>query len=230
MLGFTGWYVWHAKQSADKTLTADNTSTPTFNKQSTGKTSTVTQQSGPYTGWKTATLKYEKITYNYPANWNVKDLSFSSPKGKGCIYPGSDEIYLTSPSNEQVAIRTGIDCIGDGSAAAFSSTTIKSLGQNLYLVLENNIGIVNPTAAQPSYACLARSTKPDTPMDFKSKNIFDSGNGVSTLNYFCYYPYNLYGIQTSTDPSKKIPDETAASITNSKDYATAKLIFESMHY
>src|SRR5262249_53344198 len=37
MLGFTGWYVWHAKQTADKTLSADNSSTPTFKKNSTDK-------------------------------------------------------------------------------------------------------------------------------------------------------------------------------------------------
>jgi hypothetical protein len=33
MLGFTGWFVWHAKQVADKTLTADNSSTPIFKKK-----------------------------------------------------------------------------------------------------------------------------------------------------------------------------------------------------
>lgn len=37
ILGFTGWFVWHAKQSADKSLTSNNSTTPVIKKKAATK-------------------------------------------------------------------------------------------------------------------------------------------------------------------------------------------------
>jgi hypothetical protein len=38
IIGFTGWYVWHSKQAADKTLSSDNSTVPSFNKKPSPQT------------------------------------------------------------------------------------------------------------------------------------------------------------------------------------------------
>jgi hypothetical protein len=219
VIGFGGYYVWHT-QHANKTPAATTTSV-TQNKTKPAPAIS------PYAGWATATLQYEKISYKYPAGWTVKDLSYASPKGQGCVYPGDDYIILTSPHNEQVVLHTGVDCIGDAGATAFDAEPVSALGQNLYLVLENNAGFGTPAPTTPNFACLAQTKSPDTPLDFKSKNITFDGDGSSQpANSFCYYPYAESSIQSASD----IPSETIDSIKNSADFNTAKLIFESMHY
>jgi len=208
VIGFGGYYVWHTQDNKVKTVST------------TTETST-----SPYAGWKTATLKYEKITYQYPANWKITD--YSSPGG--CTTPGSDLVYLTSPNNEQVVLHTGIDCIGDGGAVDFGTAVpITALGQNLYLVFQNWAG--EGPADQPSvpqFACLGPTSSPNTPFDFIAKNIFHSdytsASDKATQNSFCYYTYN----NQSKTP---LPAESVSSIENSHDFTTAELIFESMHY
>ncbi len=84
MIGFTGWYVWHAKQSADKTLTADSSSTPSFKKKSSTQSSTAKIPDGwvwyEGNGFKFAYPKaygnFSKILTDSP---NVADYSSSKP-------------------------------------------------------------------------------------------------------------------------------------------------------
>jgi len=210
IIGIAGYFV--AKHIDKKTLNPVST--------------TVSSTSDPYSGWKTATLLYEKIKYQYPSNWTVTNESSAG----GCAEPGSDDIYLTSPNNEQIQLRTGVSCIGDAGAVDFgTSIPITALGQNLYLAFENWAGEGPPGPPNyPEFACLGITSTPNTPLDFVSKNIIlpDSTTIDNFTNSsFCYYPYNELN-----DKDSPTSTESVSTIENSPDFATAKLVFESMHY
>jgi len=218
-----GWLVY--KNNHKTTSISSTTASTTKPTTSKINTTTTTQSASLYAGWKTSTLQYERITYQYPSNWTVTDNSAASPKSQnGCTYPGHDLITLNSPSGTEVAFNAGQDCFGYPGDTSFGSVPIDSLGQKLYLAFEASN--YDSTLTSPNYACLARSPSPNGQFDFKSRNIYDDPDSFSAPeNSFCYIPYNPSNYQT-TDP----PSFTIAQIEATPDYNTAKLIFESMHY
>jgi len=211
ILGFTGWYVYHAEQTSNKNYSAAaSTTTPVYKKN-------------PYAGWKTGSLKYEEIAYQYPAGWTVTDTSASSPKGTGCVYPGTDNVVLTSPSSHQISLRTGVECLGGSGAKTFDSIPVTALGQKLYITLA--AADLDSTPTDPASACLSPApTQAGYPTGVKSKNIFVDGGSNAPGNDFCYWPY------LSNSPDATPPQVTASQMESSADFATAKLIFESMKY
>jgi Tfp pilus assembly protein PilV len=222
ILGFTGWYVYHAKQTSNKNYSTNNSTVPTYKKKTTAKAAATTD---PYAGWRTATLKYEQVSYRYPADWTVTDTSASTPKddSNGCVYPGTDSVVLTSPSNHQISLRTGVDCLGGSGAKTFDSIPVISLGQNLYITLA--AASLDSTPADPTSACLSpTATQAGYPTGIKSKNIFFDGGFDVPGDDFCYWPY-LFNSSGATPPQL-----TASQMKNSADFATAKLVFESMKY
>jgi hypothetical protein len=215
LIAAAGWIAYQRNRPAKSPAAMVSTPTPTPVPSIAG---------GPYAGWKTATLKYEKISYNYPTNWIVKDDSIDVPKSQnGCAYPGHDVVTLVSPSGTQVAFNAGQDCFGGGNTKAFGSAPIKALGQDLYLVFEGDAPPAPPSTG-PNSACLAPTANPETSFSFTSKNIFHKGDGGPPVNSFCFFAYN------PSNYAGAPPSLTVAQIENSADYATAKMIFESMHY
>ena len=222
LIGAVGYFIYKNHHQAVKVVTV----TKTVTKPST--TTSTSSTTNPYAGWRTETLQYEKITYQYPSNWTLTDQSAASTQSSGCVYPGTDQVTLTSPSMEQVVLHTGTDCIGDGGALSFGSVPVNSLGQKLYVALENNSGSEPPAPTYPTFACLAQTSSPNTPLDFTSRNIhFSGGESSPPANSFCYYPYDASSDASSGNAA---PVESVSSIENSTDFATAKLIFESMKY
>jgi len=219
LIGATGWFVYKHHRKSSTSITTVSTS------RETKPTKNSTQTPSPNVVWKTATLQFEKISYQYPSNWTVTDRSQAVPKlQNGCTYPGHDLVTLNSPSGKQVILNAGEDCFGDDATKAFGSVPINALGQNLYLVFEGSTGLMEST--MPNEACLAQSTNPDTSFDFKSRNIFYNGEGSSDtpVNSFCYIPYN------PKDYKDAPPSFSVQQIKDSSDYNTSKQIFESMHY
>jgi cytoskeletal protein RodZ len=93
MLGFTGWYVWHAKQTADKTLSADNSNVPSFSKKQASTAHTTTSQSNA-----------SSSNYLIIKEWGVK-LSVNDPIVTSPVYnapvnlpDGNQEVVLGSSS------------------------------------------------------------------------------------------------------------------------------------
>ncbi|MGZ6005770.1 MAG: hypothetical protein ACXWLH_06550 [Candidatus Saccharimonadales bacterium] len=197
-----------------------------ISKTSKSSNSSKPQVKDPYDGWKSATLQYERIDYKYPSDWKITDDSAASPKSAGgCTYPGHDLVTISSPSGTQVSINAGQDCFGDAETKAFGYLPIKSLGQNLYLVFEGSSGPIDaPTG--PDSACIAQTTNPGSNFDLKSKNIFYNGEGSGSepVNSFCYLPYDPKTVTAAP------PASTVSQIKATKDFNTAKLILESMHY
>lgn len=223
ILGFTGWYVYHAKQTSNKDYSAAANSTVPSYKKKTATKPTATVAPDPYTGWKSASLKYEKVAYKYPSDWTVTDKSASSPKGAGCVYPGTDNVILTSPSNHQVELRTGLECNGGAGAKIFDTIPVASLGQNLHISLAASD--LSGTPTDPTSACLyPTATQAGYPPNLKSKNLFVNGSSDIPDDEFCYFPY-LFNSRDGTPPQL-----SASEMENSADFTTAKLIFESMKY
>jgi len=59
ILGFTGWYVWHAKQNAEESLSSNNSTTPIIKNKSTTNTSVTT----PVSTAKYLEIKEDKIKF-----------------------------------------------------------------------------------------------------------------------------------------------------------------------
>ncbi len=233
ILGFTGWYVYHSQQAASKNYSAaGNSMAPTYKKRTPAKSgatsiSRASSVQNPSAGWKTGTLSYEKVTYQYPADWTVTDSSSSTPKGTGCVYPGMDNVVLTSPSNHQVTLNTGVACIGGTAAKTFGSISITALGKDLYITLADTdmSGMGGSTPTGPTSACLSpTATQSGYPTGLKSKNIFMNGSAAMPYNEFCYWPY-LFNSSNANPPRL-----TAQQMESSADFMAAKQIFESMKY
>jgi len=87
ILGFTSWYVYHAKQASNKDYsTVSNATAPTYNK------TTNTTTSDSYAGWKTYTSSFEKLSFKYPSTWKSVTPALSSTD------PSADSFELKSPS------------------------------------------------------------------------------------------------------------------------------------
>jgi len=193
------------------------------NKKSTTSTSSTTASTtkttavDPYAGWKTGTLKYEKLSFKYPSNWNLVDNSVTG--SKYAFQPGIDILKLISPTGSQIDLDAGGGSSGT-SDVVVDSTPITFLGGNDYLN-----ALTYPKAyADPSSLVYSEciGTTPTTALpDVKAKNVtasvaagsFEIGDPARLL--FCFSPMS---------------PNTSESIKSSADFATAKLIFESMKY
>jgi hypothetical protein len=88
IIGFTGLYIWHSKQSTNKTLLSTSSESNNTNANS----------SNPYRGWKTFSNKDAKLTFQYPSNWqNVYSVEPLFNNAFAGIYG-----YLTSPSGHKL--------------------------------------------------------------------------------------------------------------------------------
>jgi len=205
LIGLVGWLVYKNNHK---------TNVATSNTKSTSTTTTTT--SDPYAGWKTGTTKYEKLSYKYPSNWNLVDNSETGSKYP--FQPGADDLYLLSPTGSRIHIFVGV---GSGTSdVVVGSTPITFLGGSDYL----NASVDSKNYADPNALvfdeCIATNPTYALP-NIRTKNITSStdagGNvtGEPVRMAFCFSPLS---------PS------TPESIKSSADFATAKLIFESMHY
>lgn len=205
VIGFGSYYVYHANHK-DKTVSASTKSA-----KASSSTNTATN---PYAGWKTGSLQYEKITYEYPGNWALSDNSQSASQVEaqgGCtVSNGADDVTLTAPGGATVELSTGQECkagLGYGPYAGF--IPIKVLGKNYYLAG------ADPT--DPSHIVnmvVATNTSSDNLSFPASKNITGSD---SPVNVFSFTPADSSG-------------ESLTALESDPSFTTAKLIFESMLY
>jgi hypothetical protein len=196
-----------AKNSAAKVV-AINTATPK---------ETLTN---PYEGWKTATLQYEKITYQYPSSWTVSDQS--APVAR------HDVVTLSAPNGFSFSINDGIQNGGDPLPLVSSDPMIvKYLGSPAYLVFVNpkvaqaNGPSVPDTSTVGSAILLTNaSNQASFPAD---KNVIGNSqyNGVNG-------PEGSYTFITmGYDTINNIPIATAKA---DSEYNNGKLVIQSMKY
>jgi Tfp pilus assembly protein PilE len=127
LLGAVGFLVY---KNQHKTTTASVT-TATATKQPATKTPLASTDQ--YAGWKSYTLKYEKLTFKYPAGWTLKDDSASQG-----LTPNADSVSLTASNGFSASINTGWDGGGDSlNLATDSPLPVQYLGGSGYLVFSH---------------------------------------------------------------------------------------------
>ncbi len=181
-----------------------------------------------HSNWKSASLQYEKMSYQYPNSWLRSSQSVAIPESLHyCTYPGQDLVTLNSPTQSQVTLDAGQACPKTLQSRVFGSVPITAFGKNMYLVFEAPVGLPGTDPTEPTAACLAQSPQPKSTFDFISKNIFVNKSVAPTLvpvNSFCYAPHHA-PVKTGV-----LPTFTVNQIKDSPDFTTAKKIFESLHY
>ena len=113
------------------TKTAVVPSTTVTNSSATPAKTTTAQNS--YAGWQSYTLKYEKLSFKYPASWTAQDDS-----GSQGLTPNADSVTLTSSDGFSVNINDGWNGGGDSLNLATDSTvSVKFLNNPAYLVFSH---------------------------------------------------------------------------------------------
>ena len=195
------------------------------NKKSTASTSSTNAKTAktaavdPYAGWKTSSLKYEKLSFKYPSNWTLADDSkpySSSPEDYRCLKPGWDLVTLTSPYGSKVTmggprLSCGGGGFGGGQFSLSGHEPIKFAGSDIFLVYPGpdvSEAILSETAT-PTAVELYRGgvTTKNISNDFKP--------GVSVYYNYAYINAN---------------DNSYAAMQADPDLALAKKIFESTSY
>lgn len=101
ILGFTGWYVYHAKQTSNKDYSAAASSTvPTYKKKTSTNTTTTpsANTSSMYTGWHTYSSKLGGFTLKYPAGWSVVGFQSGNVVTGNQLNGNENEIYISEYS------------------------------------------------------------------------------------------------------------------------------------
>lgn len=98
LIGGTGWYVWHSKQTADKTYSTVATT-------SSSVASTETQKkTDNYSGWSTCSDKADGVSFRYPSDWTANGTpSSSDPCQNFSLTSDGQELVLRSPTKNNLS-------------------------------------------------------------------------------------------------------------------------------
>lgn len=194
----------------------DASQKPTDNKSTGSSASTAS----PYAGWKTYTLKYEKLTFKYPSNWQVIDDS-NGPNEN----PHTDNVDFKSPDSFNFNIIDGMKPGGDPrSLDSDSPISVTFAGQPMYLIFSHP-SMPKLTNQDPnSVGSMNLLTNPKDEYSWpKDKNVFSTSTvngGGSNMSIHAWY-------QTSSGPKYFSSVQQAM---NDSEYKNAKLVIESMNY
>lgn len=212
ILGFTGWSVYHSRTVTNKDYSS----------------SAYTQTTSPdlYKGWKSASLKYEKMSFKYPNTWQISDTSQDEVGTGGTATPGADDVTLTSPTGLYVSImsgQAGVDT--NGSLIGLStSRPINTLGGSYFLVYYTHKA---QSTTEARGACINKTASSTGGPSIASKNIqlagIASGAAISAANLICIG----YPAPNSTSP---VPVKPVSAFEQDASYNDAKLILESLTY
>lgn len=204
------------------TLQADQATLKTDQSSNGSASTSATTSSNLYNGWKTGILQYEQISYMYPSTWALSGNSQNPSQQNvqtdlgNIFYPGEDTYTLKSPNDNEVELNAGPGAAFIPFQTTGTSLTIPFIGSSHYINFGTyNSGVI-PSNFFPTEACLA-STKPNAYITSKNITYKDGSTGVTAAatDGFCYMPNK---------------PETVAAYESDPDFATAKLIFESMKY
>lgn len=193
---------------------------PNVTTKTTSLQSTATPQNAdPYAGWKSYTLRYEKISFKYPSNWILTDTSGTT---SAAITPGEDLVKIKSSDPLEIFIHTGIvnPDYGCPSNKVLSSTTLKLLNATYYLNFLGGCdegGVANNDVSGGSIYTTAASLYPYP----SSKNITISKSAVAGLQG----PVNLITIMYTTGTGYPV-----SYFKQDINYEAAVKILESMAY
>jgi hypothetical protein len=218
LIGVVGWKGYDAWKSSRNTpaKTMSNTTTP----KKTTTVTTPTPATNPYAGWASATLKYEKLTFKYPATWTVANSSTAGGTSNIPQVPGSDEAKLVSPTGLTLVINTGDTGTNGGPYfdTVLSTTPIATLGGNYYLGFgtnEDSGSVTTTVSGSIGTTADANATWP------QSKNITDISPNTPLFNIISMFYLDATGNAVS---------KPVSAFQSDPSYNDALLIIKSLTY
>src|ERR1700741_3295894 len=98
LIGGTGWYVWHSKQSADKTYSTAGTTSSSIASTATKK------KRDTYSGWSTCNDKADEVSFRYRLDWKANGAHSSSDPSQNFSLTGDgQELVLQSPTKNNLS-------------------------------------------------------------------------------------------------------------------------------
>lgn len=216
-----GVYAWQHKKTAQLQSQVSSLKSQ-VNKQSQTAKATSTPSptaTDPYSGWKSATLTYEKIKFKYPSDWTIKEQSTAAnDPSTGNDYP-MDSVSLTSPSGSVVSLNAG--GMSEGDIVTFDKTPITFMGSSTnFLIVGIPAGESGKAPAQPDRGFI----------EFTSKNISTSKSTTTCYPNTTKKTCPLYDSFTYLPKGPYATPMSASQIESNPTFAQAKLILESMSY
>jgi len=168
---------------------------------------TLTPSSTSYQGWTNYSLKYEKLSFQYPKSWKLVDTSAN----------GSDNVSITSLNNFVITINTGVVATSSPTVPLkiIGVTPIDFAGKFAYfdLVSTANDGLVEE-------ATLSQS--PTNPLQEFSSKAVGQHPGTSS-NFVVTAAYSSSGDNTGVN-------ESLVNANKDASYQSAELLIDSMAY
>lgn len=209
-------YAWQQNQKLTSDVTAKNNQIADLQKQQTPPAKTTpTPPADPYTGWQSATLKYEKVNLKYPSTWTVTSGSVAGGSGAN---PGTDYIKLVSPTGLNVRINTGVSLNDFGPTCGVMpyTTSVSTLGGSYYLGFEEPGGRTPSSDLRTGLLCTTADANGTWPL---SKNVTSSKGAVYNLITLAYY-----------DASDDVVAKPVSAYQSDSSYNDALLIIKSLSY
>lgn len=212
LLGFVGWRAWDSRQNK-----------PTGIPSSTTVTSKPSDN--PYSGWKTYTLKNEKLTFRYPPTWTTGYLSSATGidnanfKSNDGFSFGVGAGLTLNPAVEQPT-STSCSATYSGTKKIITTEPVKLTGQNVYIIYLSEYSCLDSAQTRITDAKVvpdAADQWSELKARFAKDTANDGNNGTPTLDI--RMTYDISG-----------PTLTAQNVLNDKEYKNAKLVIESMTY
>lgn len=184
------------------------------------KSTSSTAAADPYAGWKTYTLKYEKLTFKYPANWQPKDYS-NGPNEN----PNTDVVDFVAPDGFVFDIIDGMKPGGDPKTLVPDSPwPVTFADQSMYLVFshpsESKLTHQNSNSVGGMDLLTNPKNQYSWPADKNASSTAMVNTGGSNMSINAWY-------QTSSGTKYF---STVQQAMNDPEYKNAKLVIESMHY
>lgn len=209
LLGVIGWSVY--KNNHSKNIIPTVSTTAQSQKSTSSKPSV-----SIYSSWQSYTLKYEKLTFKYPANWTVSDTSSS----------GIDNVTLTASDGFNFNIEDGVKPGGDPiNLVSKNPIPVSFIGQSDYIVFTNPPTPAASVAPQPNIVVGASLlTNPNNylsyPLDKNVLNVYNANYGQTGSNLSISMSY-------TTSPNNRL---TLAQAESDKEFINSKLVIQSMAY
>ena len=207
IVSFGGYYVWNTQH---KSSTQNTRAVAT--KDAASKSA---QSTSPYAGWKSYELKYEKLSFRYPATWKADDTSSS----------GIDTVSFQSSDNFSFNIADGASSGGDSILLDSNNPlNVKFDGSKAYIVFDHGIAGNPDNSISGPITGANLLTDPTNYLSYPSdKNVVNAYNS----NYDASGSQLTVSMNYSDFKSKQ---QTIHQALVDKEFLNSQLVIDSMHY
>lgn len=166
-------------------------------------------------GWKSFTLKYEKLSFLYPPSWSIKDSTNDTTELDGLVIIGPNAFEINIEAGRPIA------ALATGRIPVLGADKLTFLGKDAYAVYA-----ATPLADTTVNAAYLNASATATAPLYISKHVMPyaaarglAGNIGISFGYAGEYAENGVDVRQSFSQAREDPN-----------FAIAKTIIESMHY